>query len=155
MKIRLLVIGLALSIQPVLLLAEKPLESEPAAIGTVKVERAWVQTGQENAIMLSGYATLKSNANNRWLLRGLTARYFRTAMIHRTVMQGGEPRMVLQNSLNIRPGETVQMNKQGYHLMFVGPTRKFKAGDVIKVVLQFENQTPINVNFSVLKRAPK
>jgi len=144
-------------LQPSLLLAEKaPLPTpEPAATGSVAVERAWVQAGKEDAIMLSAFATLKSDASERWALKQVTARYFRAAMIHRTVLQDGETRMVLQSSMYVRPGETIAMTKQGYHLMFIGPKKKFKQGDKVRVVLHFEAQAPMKVNFSVLKKAPK
>lgn len=155
MKINLVVSGFIIIFLPALLMAENSPDSEPVATGSVTAEWAWIKSGKPDAIMLSGYVTLKSNASNRWTLRAVSARYFRTAMIHRTVIQAGVPRMVLQSSLRVRPGETVKMDNQGYHLMFVGPTRKFKTGDTVKVVLQFENQAPIKVNFPVLKRAPK
>ncbi|MFV1996802.1 MAG: copper chaperone PCu(A)C [Acidiferrobacterales bacterium] len=128
---------------------------EPVATGSVIAERAWVETGKEDAIMLSAFATLKSDASERWVLKQVTARYFRAAMIHRTVLQDGEPRMVLQSSLYIRPGETVAMTKEGYHLMFIGPRKKFKPGDKVRVVFHFEDQTQMKVNFPVLKKAPK
>lgn len=149
--------SLVIFLQPSLLLAEKSPAPVPetVATGSVIVERAWVKVGKEDAIMLSAFATLKSDASERWVLKRVTARYFRIAMIHRTVLQDGEPRMVLQDSLNIRPGETIGMSKQGYHLMLIGPKKKFKKGDKIKVVFYFENQTPIKINFPVLKKAPK
>lgn len=149
--------SLVIFLQPSLLLAEKsPLPApETVAPGSVIVERTWVKAGKEDAIMLSAYATLKSDASERWVLKRVTARYFRVAMIHRTVLQDGEPRMVLQSSLNVRPGETIVMTKKGYHLMLVGPKKKFKQGDKVKVVFHFENQAPMKINFPVLKKAPK
>ncbi len=149
--------SLVIFLQPSLLLAEKsPLPApETVATGSVVVERAWVKAGKEDAIMLSAFATLKSDASEQWVLKRVTARYFRAAMIHRTILQDGEPRMVLQSSLNVQPGETIVMTKQGYHLMFIGPKKKFKPGDKVKVVFYFENQAPMKINFPLLKKAPK
>lgn len=155
MNFRLLFSSIVIFLQPSLLLAEESPTPEPATTGSVVVEHAWVEAGGDDAIMLSGFATLKSDASERWVLKQVTARYFRVTMIHRTVLQEGEPRMVLQSSLNVPPGETVEMNKQGYHLMFVGPGKKFKKGDKIRVILQFENQAPIKIDFPVLTKAPK
>ncbi len=155
MNFRLFLISFVFILQPFLLLAEESPIPEPAVSGSVVIEHAWVEVGGDDAIMLSGFVTLKSDASEQWVLKQVTARYFRITMIHRTVLQEGEPRMVLQSSLKIRPGETIKMNKQGYHLMFVGPRKKFKAGDKIRVVLQFENHAAVKINFPVLKKAPK
>lgn len=155
MKLNLVASGFIIFCLPALLMAENSPDPEPVATGSVTVERAWIKSAKADAIMLSGFVTLKSDASNRWTLRAVRARYFRTAMIHRSVMQAGVPRMVLQSSLRVSPGETVKMNNQGYHLMFVGPTRRFKPGDTVNVVFEFENQVPIKVKFPVLKRAPK
>lgn len=132
-----------------------PPPSQAVASGSVTIERPWIQAGEKDAIMLSGFATLKSDASERWVLQQVSARYFRTTMIHRTVLQDGTPRMVLQSSLTVRPGETVAMSEEGYHLMFIGPKKKFKKGDKIKVVLQFENQEPVKIDFPVLTKPPK
>lgn len=132
-----------------------PLPKEAVASGSVTVERPWIKAGAEDAIMLAGFVTLKSDASERWLLQKASARYFRIVMIHRTVLQDGEPQMLLQSSLTVRAGETVSMNKQGYHLMFIGLKRKYKEGSKVKVVLQFENQAPMKINFPILKKAPK
>lgn len=149
-------ISMLLMTPATLLYAEEvtPPPSQPDISGSVHLERPWVKAGEENAIMLPGFVTLKNDASERWVLQQVSARYFRATMIHRTVLQDGEPRMVLQSSLTVRPGETVVMNEQGYHLMFVGPKRKYKKGDKIKVVLQFENQEPVKIDFPVLKKAP-
>ncbi len=155
MNFSLLLSILVIFLQPFLLLAEESPTPKPAASGSVVIEHAWVEAGGEDAIMLSGFATLKSDASEQWVLKQVTARYFRVTMIHRTVLQEGEPRMVLQSSLNVRPGEIIKMNKQGYHLMFVGPRKKFKVGDKIRVVMQFENHAAVNINFPVLKKAPE
>ncbi len=132
-----------------------PLPVEAVATGSVTAERPWIKVGAEDAIMLAGFITLKSDASERWVLQRASARYFRVVMIHRTVLQDGEPRMMLQSSLTVRPEETVSMNKQGYHLMFIGPRRKYKEGGKVKVVLQFENQAPVKIDFPVLKKAPR
>jgi len=156
MKLRFLV-SLLLFTQTTLLYAETetPGPAQPVASGSVAVERPWIKADAEDAIMLAGFVTLKSDASERWILQQVSARYFRAVMIHRTVLQEGEPRMVLQSSLIVRPGETVVMNEQGYHLMFIGPKRKYKKGDKIKATLQFENQPPVKINFPVLTKAPK
>ncbi len=148
-------ICLIVALSPPLLSAKEKTQAENISTGSVSVSNAWIKSGDDSAIMFSGFAVFKSTANERWILRSISARHFRISMIHRTVIQGGEPRMVLQGSLSIRAGETVTMNNQGYHLMFVGPRKKLKAGDVVKVKLQFENKEILKVNFPVRNKAPK
>jgi copper(I)-binding protein len=97
---------------------------------------------------------LKSDANTPWSLDKVTARGFAMVMIHRVVLQDGETRMALQDSLTIPPGETIVMDDKGYHLMFMGPRKQYKDGDKISVVLTFRDQTPVKMLFPVLKQAP-
>ena len=75
-------------------------------------------------------------------------------MIHRVVLQDGETRMALQDSLTIPPGETIAMNDKGFHLMFMGPRKEYKDGDKISVILTFRDQKPVKMLFPVLKQAP-
>lgn len=152
---KIILLGVIAMLQPTVMLADEPSPTGPVSLGVVSVHKTWIKIGKADAIMFTGYATFKSSASNRWILKSVSARNFRLVMIHRTVLQAGEPLMVLQGLLNIRAGEKIVMSDQGYHLMFVGPTRKFKNGDVVKVRLAFENQAPININFPVLKKAPK
>jgi|GEM_PF-901933 len=131
---------------------QEPAEVVPS--GSVTVEQPWIRAGGEDEVMLPAYVVLKSDANTPWSLDKVTARGFAMVMIHRVVLQDGETRMALQDSLTIPPGETIVMDDKGYHLMFMGPRKQYKDGDKISVVLTFRDQTPVKMLFPVLKQAP-
>lgn len=134
--------------------AQEPGE-EMESTGSVTVEQPWIQLGEDEALMLPAYMRLVSDANQSWSLRKVTVKGFRAVMIHRMILQDGFPRMVLKNSLTVRAGETIVLNKEGYHLMFLGPRKKLRVNDEIKTVFHIQDRPPLEVTFKVYDRPPK
>ena len=137
--------------------ADQGADNDAAVIvpaGSVTVEQPWIRAGDKEAIMLPAYAVFRSNANLPWVLERVTARGFAMVMIHRIVLQDGEPRMALQDTLSIPPGETITMNRDGLHLMFMGPKKHYKDGDRIQVAFHFRDQKPLTMMVPVLQSAP-
>ena len=157
MNARILLSALFLSVNSFVLAEQDASKgaSEIVPSGSVAIEHAWIQAGDEEAIMLKAFAALRSDANTPWVLERVTARGFRMVMIHRMVLQDGKPVMALQSNLQIPPGETVQMDKDSVHLMFMGPRKHYKDGDKIKVAFHFKDQKPVTVFVPVLKSAAK
>jgi copper(I)-binding protein len=52
--------------------------------------------------------------------------------------------------LEIKPGQTVTLDPNGYHVMFVGLKKQLMQGDQFKATLEFAKGGKINVDFSVV-----
>jgi copper(I)-binding protein len=55
----------------------------------------------------------------------------------------------MANGLEIKPGQGVTLNPEGYHLMFVGLKQPLKKGEHVKVTLQFAKAGKVDVDFTV------
>jgi len=55
----------------------------------------------------------------------------------------------LENGLEIKPGQSVELKPGGYHLMFMGLSEGFKQGETIKGTLQFEKAGSVDVEYRV------
>ena len=136
--------------------AETPGKPDAADVsGNLAVSNPWIQLGADDELMQPAYASLINHTPNPIRITGISARGFRLGMIHRVVLQDDIPRMAMVSTLTIPPGETVTLDKKNYRFMFLGPKKKYKEGDKIKVKLQFKDHEPESVVFVVSARAPK
>ena len=55
----------------------------------------------------------------------------------------------LADGLEIKPGQTVELNPGGYHVMFVGLKKQLMQGDHFKATLEFAKAGKVDVDFSV------
>jgi periplasmic copper chaperone A len=55
----------------------------------------------------------------------------------------------LENGLEIKPGQSVELKPGGHHLMFIGLSEGLKQGQTIKGSLQFENAGSVDIEYRV------
>lgn len=78
---------------------------------------------------------------------------FPMVVVHSTeVDAAGVARMTAVDGLEIAPGETVTLAPGGMHVMFMGLTAPWAAGDEIDATLVFEKAGQIEVQFQVQPR---
>jgi copper(I)-binding protein len=65
-------------------------------------------------------------------------------------MQGDVMRIrALDNGLEIKPGQTVELKPGGLHLMFLDLQRPLKEGETVKGTLVFEKAGTVEVEYAV------
>jgi len=74
---------------------------------------------------------------------------FAEAMLNETVMNGDVATMKDLTSVDVPAGTTLEFKHGGFHIMFVNPSKELKAGDSIKLTLEFEKAGKITVSASV------
>lgn len=115
----------------------------------ISVHDAWIREAPPNARVLAGYMILDNQGQETVRLTGVEAGGFESAEMHRTVHRDGIASMEHQPYLDVPPGEQVTMAPGGYHLMLIGPGRRFVAGDRVTLELLFQDGAPIPVQFEV------
>jgi copper(I)-binding protein len=76
--------------------------------------------------------------------------------VHEMKMDGGVMRMrPVQGGLTINPGQTVELNPDTYHVMFVGLKKPLVAGDHVKASLTFEKAGAVTIEYEVLAMGAK
>lgn len=81
----------------------------------------------------------------------VSAHGFDKVMLHRTVVEGGIAKMVHQNEVTIPSGGRLEFKPGDYHLMLMGPEKRFVAGEQIDMLLKFRNGEMQPVVYRVLK----
>ncbi|MBZ0123576.1 MAG: copper chaperone PCu(A)C [Roseovarius sp.] len=98
-----------------------------------------------------GYVTIANTGDSADALIGVSAA-FPMVQLHESFEQDGVMRMQHIERLEIGAGEIVELAPGGYHVMFMGLTEPFEAGQEVPVTLSFENAGEIEVNFTVIER---
>ena len=70
--------------------------------------------------------------------------------LHEMKMDGNVMQMrEVVGGLEIKPGQKVQLNPSGYHVMFTGLREPLKQGDTLKGQLRFEKAGTVDIEYRV------
>ncbi|MGK7296219.1 MAG: copper chaperone PCu(A)C [Candidatus Wenzhouxiangella sp. M2_3B_020] len=113
---------------------------EPPA--PIEVENARIRLVPGGGPM-AGYMRLGNHTDDVVRFVGAEARQFGGIMIHRTVIENGQARMEHQSGgIRITPGDAVEFEPRGLHLMLMRPQDELNVGDTVDIVLEFEGGGP-------------
>ncbi len=99
----------------------------------------------------AGYMVITNTGDSDDVLLRAEADFPRVE-IHETVTEDGVATMQKQDSIALPAGESVSFEPGGKHVMFMGLTDPFEAGEEISVKLIFENAGEVDVVFNVEAR---
>ncbi len=102
-----------------------------------------------NDLPMAGYFVITSHAPGALRLTGATSPAFGHVMLHRSLEEGGEQRMVHVDGVDLGPDESVAFAPGGYHLMLMHRTQALHAGDEVPVTLQFSDGQTLTIGFRV------
>jgi copper(I)-binding protein len=98
---------------------------------------------------MAGYFVITSHAPGPLRLTGATSPAFGHVMLHRSIEEDGEQRMVHVEGVDLAPDESVAFAPGGYHLMLMHRTRALSEGEEVPVTLSFSDGQTIVVRFRV------
>jgi periplasmic copper chaperone A len=120
------------------------------AVGALKITHPWSRPTPPGAPTAAGYLTIVNTGKTADRLIGVSTTAADKVEIHQMSMAGGVMTMrPVQDGLAAPARGSVSLAPGGYHLMFVGPKRPFRAGDRIPVNLRFERAGVVNVELVV------
>ncbi len=102
-----------------------------------------------NDLPLAGYFDLTNTGRQPLILTGARSEVFDEIMMHRTVHDGGETRMLPAQNLEVAPGQTLHFAPDGYHLMLMNSGRPLAVGDQVPISLEFSGGRSLDVIFRV------
>lgn len=119
-------------------------------VGSLKIEHAWVRPMPRGAPTAAGYVTITNKGRTPDRLTGATTKAAASIEIHQTSMMGSVMRMrPVPGGVDLPAGQTVSLDPGGYHLMFIGPSHTFRAGEHIIVDLRFTHAPAARTDFIV------
>jgi periplasmic copper chaperone A len=126
-----------------------------AAAGTIEVRNAWIRTPPPGAPTAAGYVTLTNHGISSDRLMGGHSGVAASVAPHQMSMAGGVMRMrPITGGLPIGASATLSLGPSGNHLMLIGLKAPLKAGQHVKIVLQFQRAGDIAGDFVVRDNGP-
>jgi hypothetical protein len=125
-------------------------QAEDVTVGGLKISAAWARATPKGASVGGGYLTITNTGTIADKLIGGTTSVAGRFEVHEMKMDGGVMKMrPVEGGLEIKPGQTVQLDPGGYHVMLMGLTQQLKEGDHFKATLEFAKAGKVDVDFTV------
>ena len=120
----------------------------------ISVENSYIKETIPGTTISSAYMMLHNNSNNNIRLVAATSSISQRIEIHEHIMQGDLMKMRQRQYVEINANDCVEFQPSGYHLMIFDIKKPLKAGETIMITLHFNDQSRIDVNYTVkgLKR---
>jgi periplasmic copper chaperone A len=119
-------------------------------LGQLVLEAPWARATPEGAQVAGGYLKITNAGKEADRLIGGSLPLAASVEVHQMSMSDGVMQMgKMEQGLEIKPGQTVELKPGSYHLMFMGLREGLKQGQTIKGTLQFEKAGSIEVAFHV------
>lgn len=97
----------------------------------------------------AGYFTLHNNTGTAKILSGASSPACGQLMLHESLHQGGQDRMVMVKSVTVPAHGMVSFAPGGYHLMCIRPGAAMRRGGSVKVTLHFADGHTLTGDFAV------
>jgi periplasmic copper chaperone A len=113
------------------------------------VENAWVRQVPPAARMTAGYLQIHNPGDEPLVIVGAESALFQSIEVHGTVMADGVARMRQQDAVTVPPGETVNFEPGGLHLMLMQPVNGIPESGTIELRLVLEDGQRLDFNASI------
>jgi copper(I)-binding protein len=119
-------------------------------IGSLRIDHPWATATPQGAKVGVGYMKITNNGLQADRLIAITSPVSGKVAVHASVKEGDIVKMrLLDKGLEIKPGEAVELNPEGTHVMFEGLAGPLVAGARAKATLTFEKGGSIDVEYAV------
>jgi hypothetical protein len=121
-----------------------------AQAATMEVKSAWIRTPPPGARTAAGYGAVTNHGIASDRLTGAYTNAAASVGLHEMTKQAGVMRMrEIKGGLAIGASATVTLSPSGRHLMLTGLKRPLKAGQHVRIVLQFQRAGEVTADFVV------
>ena len=119
-------------------------------VGSVQVINPWTRATPKGAEVAGAYMVIRNRGTEPERLLGGSSEIASRVEVHKMEMGGGVAQMrPVEEGLEIKPGESVELKPGSLHIMFVGLKRPLEQGQKIKGTLEFQKSGKVDVEFEV------
>jgi periplasmic copper chaperone A len=119
-------------------------------IGDLEIGHPWTRATPPSARVAGGYLSVTNKGASADRLLSATFTQSGSTEVHEMAHEGGVMKMrELPKGIEIKPGERINLQPGGFHLMFIDLKAGLKEGDTINGTLVFEKAGRIEVGFKV------
>ncbi|HEX5999817.1 MAG TPA: copper chaperone PCu(A)C [Hyphomicrobiaceae bacterium] len=131
-------------------IALTPAAAQQYQAGPIRIEAPWIRATPAGAQVAGGYMKLTNTGKAPDRLIGGSTAVAGKFQIHEMKMKGSIMKMrELPDGLELKPGESVELRPGSYHLMLADLKEPMKAGDKVKITLEFAKAGKIDVEYPV------
>jgi uncharacterized protein YcnI/copper(I)-binding protein len=141
---------------PQLILVAEAAEVKATATATITpsklaIEGAWARPTPEGTTISAGYLKITNRGDKPDTLLSASTPVAASAELHESAMtaDGVMTMRPLENGLEIKPGQTVELKPAGAHIMILGVKEPLKEGQTVPLKLTFKSAGTIEVAFAV------
>jgi hypothetical protein len=125
-------------------------QAEDVTIGSLKISAPWARATPKGASVGGGYMKITNTGTGPDHLIGGTTDVASRFEIHEMKMDNGVMKMrPVSGGLEIMPGQTVELNPSGVHVMLMGLKKQLEQGQHFKATLEFAKAGKVDVDFTV------
>jgi len=130
--------------------AAMPTQAADFTVGALKISAPWARATPKGASVGGGYMKITNTGTAPDHLIGGSTAISRNFEVHEMKMEGGVMKMrEVAGGIEIKPGQTVTLDPNGYHVMFVGLKEQLKQGGHFKATLDFAKAGKVDVDFTI------
>ncbi len=122
--------------------------------GELYIDHPWARALPPIAPTGAAYLSIENRGDATDRLLSATTALAEKTEIHEHVHQDGLMKMQQVHSLSIEPGQTVQLQPGGYHVMLFNLRAPLQAGESFPLMLQFERAGEVEVTVNIEAEAP-
>jgi copper(I)-binding protein len=124
--------------------------AETYTVGSIEIGNPWARATPKGAPVGGAYMTITNKGAEADRLIGVASPAASQAQVHQMSMHNGVMSMrPVSGGLEIKPGQTVVLNPESYHLMLMGLKQPLAQGEHIKATLDFAKAGKLDVEFVV------
>lgn len=127
-----------------------PLSAHEIVAGDIQIIHPHIPQPPASAKAAGGFMAIVNNGTEAEYLIGVESDAFMKVALHESkVDANGVGTMTHIERLEIPAGGTVNLERGGYHLMFMGPVAPLAEGQMVKSALIFEKAGRVEIEFEV------
>jgi copper(I)-binding protein len=113
------------------------------------ISDAWIREAPPATSVLAAYMTIENSGESVQQITGMESPDFRSAEIHRTVVEDGVAKMLPVDDLGVAAGDSVSLEPGGLHVMLFDPQRPLRDGDSATLLVHTASGATITVQAAV------
>ena len=119
-------------------------------VGALEIDHPWSRAVPKGATVAAGYVTIRNTGTEPDRLVSGSTPVAGKFEFHEMSMDKGVMRMrPVSGGLEIKPGQTVELKPQSFHIMMTGLRQPIEKGKPFKGSLVFEKAGAVDVDFAV------
>jgi copper(I)-binding protein len=120
-----------------------------AGIDDILVVEAWVRATPPGATVAAAYVTLANRTGSDDCLQSAATPTAEKIEVHESIEEGGVAKMRPLEDVIVPASGTLEMHPGGVHMMLMGLSEPLEEGEILPLILVFENAGEMTVQVEV------